>query len=219
MAEEATAAPAAEGDSAGGEAAAEATLHPSAEQEAAPAAPAQAEPASEAPAEAPAENPAEAEQTLAAIDPNFKMPEGMELDADVAQQFVPLAQDLKLNQEQAQQLADFYAAEKAKAIEAQAKEWEKTNAEWQDQTHADDEIGGDKLDESLGFANKALDKYGSPELKEALTATGAGNHPEFIRFMTRVGKAMSEDTIGVGTATPTGQSNLDRAKILFPDHK
>jgi hypothetical protein len=177
MAEEATVAEATQGDT--GEASA--ALHPSATPEAAEAAPAQAEPASEAPAEAPADNPAEAdnkeaqagEQPKLAIDPNFKMPEGVELDAEVANKFVPLAQEMNLNQ---------------------------------------------KLDESVGFANKALDKYGTPELKEALASTGAGNHPEFIRFMTRVGKAMSEDTIGVGTAAP-GQSNIDRAKILFPNHK
>lgn len=221
MAEEATVAEATQGDTGG----ASAALHPSATPEVAEAAPAQAEPASEAPAEAPADNPAEADnkeaeaQPKLAIDPNFKMPDGMELDADVANKFVPLAQEMNLNQEQAQQLADFYAAEKARMVQAQVDGWEKTNAEWVEQVHSDQEIGGEKLDESVGFANKALDKYGTPELKEALASTGAGNHPEFIRFMTRVGKAMSEDTIGVGTAGPAGRSNGDRAKILFPNHK
>jgi hypothetical protein len=123
MAEEATVAEATQGDT--GEASA--ALHPSATPEAAEAAPAQAEPASEAPAEAPADNPAEAdnkeaqagEQPKLAIDPNFKMPEGVELDAEVANKFVPLAQEMNLNQEQAQQLADFYAAEKTRMLQAQ----------------------------------------------------------------------------------------------------
>ncbi len=104
-------------------------------------------------------------------------------------------------------------------IEAQTADWQKVNAEWKEQISADDEIGGEKLDESLGFANKALEKYGTPELNDALAATGGGNHPEIVRFFYRVGKAMSEDTIGVGAATPAGRGNNDRAKILFPDHK
>ncbi|AGF74861.1 hypothetical protein BAnh1_09910 [Bartonella australis AUST/NH1] len=57
----------------------------------------------------------------------------------------------------------------------------------------DKEFGGERLQENLGLAQKAMGQFGSPELKEFLNQSGLGNHPELIRTFYRVGKNMSED--------------------------
>jgi hypothetical protein len=219
MAEEATGAPATA--AATGEPAAaapvdgSALLHPSASD--APAA---------APAEAPAEAPKEAEakdEDKSADKPagapeeykDFAMPEGVELDAEALEKFTPVAKELNLDQDQAQKLVDFYAAERTKLEQGVFDNWQKTQTEWQETVKSDEEVGGAEMEEKLGIANKALEKFGGEKLSEALLATGAGNHVEVVRFAYRVGKAMSEDTIGTNSAAP--KNELDRAKLLFPN--
>jgi hypothetical protein len=48
-------------------------------------------------------------------------------------------------------------------------------------------------------AKKALDAFGTTELRSLLNESGLGNHPEVIRFMFRAGKAISEDSMVTGT--------------------
>lgn len=175
----------------------------------------------------PTEKPAEAQQSEASETPAevdvkaFKMPEGVELDTVVAEAFAPVAKDLGLNQEQAQKLADFHAQEVARQTQLQAANWQEQQGKWQEATKSDAEFGGEKFDENLGLASKALDKFGTPELKEALVSTGAGNHPEFVRLLYRVGKAMGEDGVGAGLnpgQSTTGDPEEDRARRLYPNH-
>jgi hypothetical protein len=219
MAEETgTPAAASEGEPA---AAAAPILHPSADQpadDATPAADAAAtedKPAEDKPAED-ADKPKEGEDAKAtAVNAEFTMPEGMELDAEAAAIFAPMAQKLGLDQEQAQELVNFYAEERQKLEKAGVDAWEKTQADWQELVKSDEEVGGVDLEEKLGVATKALEKFGTPALNDAILAMGAGNNVEFIRFTYRIGKAMSEDKIGTGTPAP--KNDLDRAKILFPD--
>ena len=150
-----------------------------------------------------------------ALSTEFKMPEGMELDTEAAEAFIPLAQELGLDQDQAQKLVDFYATERTKLQKASVDAWEKTQADWQDQVKSDPEVGGADLEENLGIATKALKKFGNDAFNDAILAAGMGNNVEFIRFAFKIGKAMSEDTIGTGS--PAVKTDLDRAKLLFPN--
>jgi hypothetical protein len=85
---------------------------------------------------------------------------------------------------------------------------------WTEQVKTDKEIGGDKLDQNLGIARKAIDTFGSPELKALLNSTGLGNHPEVVKLAFKVGKAISEDRFVTGS--PKG-AETDMAKKLFPN--
>ena len=60
---------------------------------------------------------------------------------------------------------------------------------------------------------KALDAFGTPELKDVLNATGFGNHPEVIKAFYKAGKAISAD--GFVPGTPKG-AETDIAKRMFP---
>lgn len=74
----------------------------------------------------------------------------------------------------------------AETVERQA--WQ-----WQSQSKNDKEFGGAGIDANLSVARRALDAYGTPELRELMEVTGMGNHPEVIRFFFRVGKTLMED--------------------------
>ena len=87
-----------------------------------------------------------------------------------------------------QKFVDLYTEAVIEATESQQKMWADTQQQWVDQAKADPEIGGDKFENNLGDAKRAIKQFGTPELDEAMAVTGAGNHPEFIRFMSRVGK-------------------------------
>lgn len=139
----------------------------------------------------------------------FQMPEGVELDKAAADEFSAIAKELKLDQSTAQKVADVGA----KMAQRQAESHVKLVESWVEQVKTDKEFGGDKLDENLAVARKALETFGSPELRDVLNATGFGNHPEVIRAFFKMGKAISEDRFVTGS--PKG-AETDIAKKLFP---
>jgi len=140
----------------------------------------------------------------------FKLPEGVVADQAALDAFVPVAKELNLTQEQAQKLVDLQAAQVARAAADQSKAWADMNDKWVSDAKADKEIGGEKFDENVGVGRKAIEALGTPELRDALAATGAGNHPEFIRFCVRVGKAISEDKIVAAKSGGEKKSAEDR---------
>lgn len=145
----------------------------------------------------------------------FKLPEGAQLDEALVGEFTPLAKELNLSQDQAQKLVDLYAKTQGAAQKSVADHWDNLNKEWQGKVNSDKEYGGADLDKNVAIAKKAIDAFGTPELKDALNLTGVGNHPEVVRFFYRVGKAISDDKFD----TATGKSNapVDAAKLLFPN--
>lgn len=140
----------------------------------------------------------------------LQMPEGIELDKASAEEFTTIAKELKLDQAAAQKLADIAAKQAQRQVEAHTKLVES----WVESVKADKDIGGDKLEENLGIARKALDTFGTPELRDVLNASGLGNHPEVIKAFVKAGKAISEDKFVAGA--PKG-SDTDPARKLFPN--
>jgi hypothetical protein len=120
----------------------------------------------------------------------FKAPEGRNFDNEVISSFSDIAKELNLSQESAQKILDKVGA---KAAERQAQNLEAIRQEWAQTSQADKEFGGDNIQSNLAVAKKALDTFGTPELRSLLNESGLGNHPELIRFFYRAGKAISED--------------------------
>ncbi|MBW9430737.1 peptidase [Atlantibacter hermannii] len=137
----------------------------------------------------------------------FAAPEGQELDTNALAVFEPIAKELGLTQEQAQKLVDIYP----QIQQQQAEAWSKQIADWGEQVKADKEIGGDKFNASVGLAQRALDQFGNPELREYLNASGLGNHPALVRFCAKVGKSMAEDSFVV----PNQGGQRSAADILY----
>lgn len=143
----------------------------------------------------------------------FTMPEGVELDGEAAAEFSALAKELKLPAAEAQRVADIAI----KMAQKQAEQTAKVVKDWAEQSKADKEFGGDNLDVNLAIAKKAIDAFGSAELKTLLNTSGMGNHPEFIRFAFKAGKAISEDTFVKGGNPATSNVNVPLEKRLYPN--
>jgi hypothetical protein len=123
---------------------------------------------------------------------------------------------LNLTQAQAQQLIDFQSKLVLNYQRAYEQSEAKQLSDWKSAVVNDKEMGGPNLTATLANCGKAIDKFGGgKELREALEFTGAGNHPAVIKFLSAVGKHISEDTLHVGTKTMDPELSL--AKRLFPN--
>lgn len=60
---------------------------------------------------------------------------------------------------------------------------------------SDPEWAGENLTKNLAVVNKAMEVFGSPELKQVFDSSGLGNNPAFVKFFYKVGKAMGEDKL------------------------
>ncbi|CNK23338.1 Uncharacterised protein [Yersinia frederiksenii] len=143
----------------------------------------------------------------------FKAPtEGQDIDAEALATFEPVARELGLSQEQAQKLVDIYGKDIVpKLQQKQAEAWQQQTEQWGNDVKADKEIGGDKLTANIGMAQKALDQFGTPELRTYLEQTGLGNHPDLVRFCVKIGKSMGEDSMVM--ASSGGQRSA--AEVLY----
>ncbi|CAH3814261.1 hypothetical protein AI2762V1_3375 [Enterobacter cloacae] len=141
----------------------------------------------------------------------FQAGEGVELDTEALKDFEPVARDLNLTNEQAQKLVDAYPKILAGVQQRQAEAWQAQTEQWAADVKADKEIGGDKLTTNLSAAQRALDQFGTPELKEYLEGTGLGNHPELVKAFIKIGKAMSED----GMVDGSNQGQRSAAEVLY----
>ena len=142
----------------------------------------------------------------------FATPEGMQFDDAVVGAFSEVAKDLNLSQEAAQKILDkvgpVMAAQQNEALQA-------ASTEWAEASKTDKEFGGDKLNENLAVAKKAMDQFASPELRALLNESALGNNPEVIRMFYRVGKAISEDGFVVGGNAKNSEQTT--AQRLYPN--
>lgn len=143
------------------------------------------------------------------------MPDGVELDADLADALGPEFKDLGLTNAQAQKLVDKYIETQQARAGKQGEAFAQTVQGWADTAKADKEIGGAKWDTTVAASQRAVKTLGTPELREYLNASGGGNHPELIRFMAKVGAMISEDDPAAGGAAGQGKP-AEAAYTLFP---
>lgn len=148
------------------------------------------------------------QQTQPAIE--VKLPEGVEADPALLEAVKSAAKD----GESAQALVDkFFEVQKAADERARAA-WETQQRQWVEQLRAAPDIGGERWSESLQHAARAMQQFGSPELRKLLDDTGLGNHPELVKCFIAVGKALAEDTVA-GTAAAAAPSREQGLRSLY----
>lgn len=141
----------------------------------------------------------------------FKAIEGAEVGDEVLAAYSDAAKELNLPQDAAQKMLDKMAPALASRQTAQ---FEAAKTQWAEAARTDKEFGGEKLDASLATARKAIDAFGSPELKALLNDSGLGNHPDVIRFMVRAGATVSEDSFVSGNSG--GGEEKTVAQRMYP---
>ena len=138
----------------------------------------------------------------------FKLPEGFVLNEDSVTELTPLLKKLNVPQKEAQELVD---SERSEAHAALIKQW-------QDETRKDAEIGGQKLNENLSYANRFISRFAGAEFISLMRETGLQHNADFLRFMVKAGKALAEDRFvngSSGGAKPSTVSEL--GNLWFPE--
>lgn len=160
------------------------------------------------------------QQTGAAeFDPaKLTVPDGVEkLDQALIDQFAPVAKEMKLNQEQAQQLVNLYAGAASQSHQQLQAAFEAQVKQWGEETRADPEIGGAKLQETLHYAQKAVRTFGGEPLAKTLDDLGIGNHPVLVKAFAQIGRQISGESLPGGGSPPAPEKT--RAEILFGGDK
>ena len=159
----------------------------------------------QAPADVEAKEEAKTEEPKSPTEPqvpeayDIKAAEGVEIDQEALAQFTPIAKELKLTNDQAQKLADLYAARMQKVIDDRSAAYAKQMEGWANEVMTDKEIGGDNWVGTQVSLKKALGSYDADGAFLALmNESGYGNHPAVVRFVARVGAALKEDRAQVG---------------------
>lgn len=143
------------------------------------------------------------------------MPEGIEVDQELIDALGPDFHDLGLTNRQAQQLADRFIEIQGRRGKAAGEAWAGRVQGWADEARRDREIGGAKWTGTVGSAQRALSRLGTPALREYLNSSGGGNHPEMIRIFAKVGSMIQEDNPPNGGAGGNGRK-AETAHLMFP---
>ena len=136
---------------------------------------------------------------------DFKVPDGMELDKDLADEFSAVAKEMKLSQSKAEKFMgigekltqkmqarfeDAYKEAQANQIKA-----------YETMLNTDPEIGGAKLQQALLDANEAYDKFMSDDAAKLLSDAGLNKHPAIVKVFMEIGKQIKNDSIKGGNGT------------------
>lgn len=186
-------------------------------------APAPADPAAAADPATPAEavKPEDVPGAPEAYEP-FSLPEGVEIDESVMPDVHALFKELGLPQDKAGEVLGKLLAIQEKLNgtpeqqqEAMHQKVSELNAGLAEQCKALPGIGGENFQQSLEAASKVMLAFGTPELRDLVTYTAVGSHPEFFKFIHAIGSKMSPDVFEHGgESAKTSQRPAD---VMFGD--
>jgi hypothetical protein len=167
----------------------------------------------EAPKEAPKPSGTPASAPLALTD--LKAPEGLEIDQALGNEFVILLNDQNLSRSDlANKLIELQSKALTTASEKSSQEFVQLQEQWRNEVMADSEIGGSKWNGTQSSIAKLLDAYGDEKTRLAFDVTGAGNNPDVVRFLAKVGNALAA---GLPRPGSPGSQERTHADILFPN--
>lgn len=144
---------------------------------------------------------------------DYKLPDGLTLDAEVKGKADALFKGLGLDQAQAQSLVDFYGEQLTKIASVPIEAYKTLTDAWKADAESHPDLRG-KLGPGKEInvrISRALDGLGDPKLvsdfKQLMDLTGAGNNQAFIRVLDRFAQKVSEGTHVAGNNPSTfGQS-------------
>lgn len=152
---------------------------------------------------------------------DFKVAEGLELNAEVMTEFSALAKELGLSQEKAQKLIDLQSKLALGEDTARQALLDKALADqskaWSDQVKNDPELGGSKFESTMETALKAVQQFATPELRQLLHDSKLGNNPEMVRLFHKVGLAISEDHLVIPGSDASEVTEKRAADVMFGD--
>lgn len=145
---------------------------------------------------------------MIAYDFSGSLPEGWQADEQAAAEFSQIANEMKLDNAQANKLASYGYQFAAKLMSAQQAQREQEIQAWGAETA---EVLGKDLARHkalCGTAMEALEKE-YPDIRKALNETGAGNKLPIVMAFSRLGEYLQQDTGKIAGVKSEAQSSHD----------
>lgn len=136
---------------------------------------------------------------------DFEDDKGVAFSSRDMPEFVAMARELGLSKDKAQKLLMTMVPTVKGKLQSSL---EAVRTSWGRAARHDAEYGGESFKANLAIANKAYQKFTTPELSKLMRQSGLYAHPDFIRMFYRMGKAMQEDTGVRGEGTPQAKRSL-----------
>lgn len=136
---------------------------------------------------------------------DFEDDKGVAFSSKEMPEFVSMVRELGLSKDTAQKLLMTMVPTVKGKLQSSL---EAVRTSWGRAARHDAEYGGESFKANLAIANKAYQKFTTPELSKLMRQSGLYAHPDFIRMFYRMGKAMQEDTGVRGEGTPQAKRSL-----------
>lgn len=172
----------------------------------------------------PAENKAPETKPAEVVDFKPRLPDGFQVNEPAMSALKDIVTKDGVKPEVAQKIVDLHVKLEQERQQAEAERYTSQNQAWMSSAQSDKEYGGEKFNDNLAIARKAIERFGHDGLAERLgrilESTGLGNEPDFIRFMYRVGKGFADDSVagttsGAGAAATSG--GVKRPEDMYPN--
>lgn len=141
-------------------------------------------------------------------DLELALPENSKLSASDLESVKAFAKENGLSKEVAQKILDDKASIKEAYVSELQESAKKQADAWLNDAKNDPEIGK-AFNENVILANRALDKFATKELRQALDVSGLGNHPEMLKFASRVGKFLADDKFESAPKSPAAPKSME----------
>ena len=146
-----------------------------------------------------------------------KPPENFEAPPEQVDGYKKWALEQGLSVSQAQAALDFHLSDlqtlKDSLLESSKPTFTQQVKEWETQTYALPEFQGEGKAHSTAIIGRMIDEFGTPDLRKAMDATGAGSHPAFVQFVLNMANVLTEGE----PINPGGQSL--RPRVAAPSGK
>ena len=148
----------------------------------------------------------------------IKMPEGMQFNQSVMDEFTEFANKTNLSQKGYNQAIEYgiklVEETKNNMLEAFKQAEEQKIMNYRRASFNDKEIGGDNYTKALSEASPAYNKFVNAECQELFRETGLEYHPAVIKLFRTISSEMTDDTFRTGPKTVIEKSREER---MFPD--
>lgn len=141
------------------------------------------------------------------------------LDPSDIEKIAAIARTQGLSNEQAKALLVSHEAAASGILARQQQFVTDERAKWIADTKADRDLGGTNFPQTETNVKRAMDKFApaGSAFRKLVDETGYGNHPEFVRFVSAIGKAMAEDTPLRAGASNGEAKRKPIAEVFFGD--
>lgn len=147
----------------------------------------------------------------------LKLPEKTLLDPSIIEKAKTLAKEKGWSNERTQEyVQDQHSAVEEYSVKAQESLKSTNETVWKQELFKDKEIGGAKFEESAHLAARAAKAFGGEEFADKLKTMNLNYYPDLFKMLTRVGKAMADDTVILPNTHYSG-ANVPAEQNWYPN--